>query len=235
MDLTKRTSITDSLQYLTDSISFTPSQRHNSLGSPTNSESGESSLVSPIKPSFFSQVCYRNEIEITGNFIAQFLYGKLPRLRVNNWISKIQRHLFTAMPQPTDNNFKPFYISISSLPNLNSPFLMQAAESEFLDYGKDILPFLPSSVEIRILPGKVHAMYGDGQNRPQTPIEIYNQRVEYSFDRAMPLEEKRSSGPIFTAEQFSQMKFGSLKSRQRNKNGAGFQKMDIFDESKAFY
>ena len=111
---------------------------------------------------------------------------------------------------------------------------MQAAESEFLDYFKDILPFLPSSVEIRILPGKVHAMYGDGQNRPQTPIEIYNQRVEYSFDRMTP-EEKRPSGPIFTAEQFSQMKFGSLKSRQRNKNGAGFQKMDFFDENRAFY
>ena len=97
MDLSTRTSITDSLQYLTDSISFTSSQRHSSLGSPTNSESGESSLVSPIKPGFFSQICYRNEIEITGNFIAQFLYGKMPRLRVNNWISKIQRHLFTAI------------------------------------------------------------------------------------------------------------------------------------------
>ena len=117
------------------------------------------------------------------NFLAQFLYGKVPRLRVRKWMNEciflIQEHqdqIFMNLKNSKDcNKAQQLPQHSSSIYNLalilngaeSSSFFLKASEKAYIDFYNEIVPNVPTNVEFRVQPGNVMIFDNFDQNKRQ--------------------------------------------------------------------
>lgn len=169
------------------------------------------------------------------NFLAQFLYGKVPRLRVKKWmnecISLIQDHqdqIFSNFKNSenknSNNNIYKLSLVLKEKSAESSSFFIKAAEKAYIDFFNEIIPNVPTNVEFLVQPGFVMIIDSLDQNKRQ---EVYNGpaqakmflvRDSSSPDLGVSVEENK----IMTVADFMQTKFGSVKQKTESTNTGGF-------------
>jgi len=224
---------------------LTDDSRSNHAISPTPNNSSQNMLESGMPAS------YKHEIMAVCNFLAQFLYGKVPRLRVRKWMNEciflIQEHqdqIFMNFKNSKDWNNKAQQLAQqSTIYKLalilngadSSSFFLKASEKAYIDFYNEIVPNVPTNVEFRVQPGNVMIVDNFDQNKRQDvysgPAQAKNFRTSLSASpdlgvSCLAVEESRvfkndTGQKMMTVADFMQTKFGSVKQKTESTNTGG--------------